>query len=143
MTEDVGHGSGKVIAVTSGREGSTHPGHRRDHFRFVQEGMERDPKETTIYVASEDVEPLDSARPEKRLLKAILLSALSDLKKPGDPSRQAVQYFLNPNEEYIFSFRSVCNFLEIDPGRVLRIAGLSERARTSFVGIPVTAQQEQ
>lgn len=90
--------------------------------------MERDLKDTVVYVAYDDAEPFDPARPEKRLLRAILISALSDLKKPGDPARQALQYFLNQSEEYIFSFRSVCNHLEIDPGKVLQIAGLDRRA---------------
>ena len=105
--------------------------------------MERDLKETSVYVAFEDAEPLDSAHPEKRLLRAILLSALSDLKKAGDPSRQAIQYFLNQSEEYIFSFRSVCSYLEIDPKRVLQVAGLMERAAQALLEAPAAGQHEQ
>ena len=86
--------------------------------------MTKDKKNTAIYIAYDDFEPLDISLPEKNLLKAILLTAMSDLKKQGAVGRKAMEYFLNPDEEYLFSFRSVCSFLEIDPNRILRVIGL-------------------
>jgi hypothetical protein len=86
--------------------------------------MAKEDKNTAIYVAYDDTEPLDSALPERNLLRAILLTAMSDLKKSGEPSRRATEYFLNPDDEYVFSFISVCNHLDIDPHRILIVTGL-------------------
>jgi hypothetical protein len=91
--------------------------------------MAQDKKNTAIYVAYDEHEAVDPAMPERNLLRAILTTAMSDLKKPGEPSRKAVEYFLSPDDEYIFSFVSVCNFLEIDPKRVLKVTGLLDGAK--------------
>lgn len=95
--------------------------------------MARDKKNTAIYIAYEDYEPADLSVPEKNLLKAILLTAMSDLKKQGAAGRKAMEYFLNPDEEYLFSFRSVCGFLEIDAEKILSMVGL-RRSNRSFTG---------
>lgn len=87
--------------------------------------MAKQGNETTIYIAFEEYVHFDPARPEKELLRAILVNALSDLKKPGELSRRAREYFLSPEEDYLFSFQSVCNFLNVDPKRILRVAGLT------------------
>jgi len=85
------------------------------------------PRENTaIYVAYEDCEPHDPSLPEKNLLRAILLTAMSDLKKKGDPYRKALEYFLSPDEEYLFSFRSVCTLLDVDPKLILLVTGLKK-----------------
>lgn len=90
--------------------------------------MARDEKNTAIYVAFDEVEPHDTALPEKNLLRAILLTAMADLKKPGEPSRRALEYFLSPDDEYIFSFHSVCNLLDLDADRILIVSGLRKSA---------------
>jgi len=87
--------------------------------------MARDRKNTAIYIAYDDLEPTDIALPEKNLLKAILLTAMADLRKQGATSRRAMEYFLNPEEDYLFSFRSVCGFLDIDPDKILNVIGLN------------------
>jgi hypothetical protein len=86
--------------------------------------MARDKKNTAIYIAYDEFEPTDISLPEKNLLKAILLTAMADLKKKGLTSRKAMEYFLNPEEDYLFSFRSVCGFLEIDAEKILKVIGL-------------------
>lgn len=91
--------------------------------------MPREKKNTAIYIAYDDFEPLDISLPEKNLLKAILLTAMSDLKKEGSTSRKAMEYFLNPEEEYLFSFRSVCTYLDIDPDKILCVVGLRRPQR--------------
>ena len=88
--------------------------------------MARDDNNTAIYIAFEDHDPNDPALPEKNLLRAILLTAMSDLKKEGDSCRKATEYFLSTEEDYIFSFRSVCNFLDIDAEQVLVVTGLKQ-----------------
>ncbi len=88
--------------------------------------MLKEDKNTAIYIAFEECEPHDTALPEKNLLRAILLTAMADLKKPGEPSRRAVEYFLNADESYIFSFHSICTFLDLDPNRILLVTGLRQ-----------------
>jgi len=86
--------------------------------------MTKDGKDTAIYIAYEDFQPLDTALPEKNLLRAILTTAMSDLKKSGEPKRKAVEFFLNTEDDYIFSFQSICNLLDLNPGRILTVTGM-------------------
>ena len=100
--------------------------------------MAKDLKDTAIYVAYEESEPLDSALAERNLLRAILLNALHDLRKNGDQAKKAIEYFLNPEDDYIFSFKSVCNHLDLDGHRVLQVIGLSNgRPRKPVVQAPL------
>jgi len=94
--------------------------------------MAADKKNTAIYVAYEDRKPKDSALPEKNLLRAVLLTAMNDLKRNGETAQKAMEYFLSPEEDYIFSFRSVCNYLDIDAKRILRVTGLLEHVPTDL-----------
>ena len=84
----------------------------------------KEEKNTTVYVAYEDFEGFDPARPEKNLLRAVLISAMSDLRKRDSSSVKAREFFLGQSEEYLFSFQSICNLLELDPKLVLMITGL-------------------
>ncbi len=88
--------------------------------------MPRDLKDTAIFVANEESEPYDPAWPEKSLLRAILVTAMNDVKKSGDVKKQATEFFLSPEEDYIFSFRAICDYLNVDAERILVITGLSE-----------------
>ena len=86
--------------------------------------MAKDTKDTAIYIAYEESEAADFSLPEKNLLRAILLGAMHDLKKSGEPAKRAQEYFLSSEEDYIFSFRAVCSYLELDERRILKVAGL-------------------
>lgn len=86
--------------------------------------MSHEEKETYRNIAFDEYEPFDPASPEKSLLKAVLLSAINDLKKPGEAQRRATEYFLNRDERYLFSFVSICDHLSIDPNKILVVAGL-------------------
>lgn len=88
--------------------------------------MTKDSKDTAIYVAYDDQEPYDASRPEKELLRAILMNAMSDLKRSGEVGRQAKAYFLSPDDRYLFAFQSVCRFLDVDPNTILVVTGLKE-----------------
>lgn len=88
--------------------------------------MAKNERETAIYTAYDDHEPLDGALPEKNLLRAVLLSAMADLNKEGEPASKAREYFLNPDEEYVFSFQSVCLLLGVDPSTILILNGLKK-----------------
>jgi hypothetical protein len=81
-------------------------------------------RNTAIYVAYEEYVPRDPVAPERGLLIAVLLSALADLRHEGEDGRRAAEYLLSPEEDYLFSFRSVCGFLDIDPGKILMVLGL-------------------
>ena len=84
-------------------------------------------KDTAIYSAYDDFEGVDPARPEKNLLFAILMNAMSDLKKEGDLNRKATEFFLSGEDDYVFSFRAICDYLNIDPKRILYVTGLEEK----------------
>ena len=100
--------------------------------------MSRDLKDTAIYVAYEEFEPRDTAVAEKDLLRAVLLTAMNDLQRNGDQSKKAREYFLSPENSHLFSFRSVCNLLDIDRTQVLRIVGLwDESAQSSDPAPPL------
>lgn len=86
--------------------------------------MGNDSKHTAIYTAFDDYDQPEIIVPERNLLRAILLNALADLRRPGEFNRKATDYFINPDEEYIFSFRSICSFLQISPQHILILAGL-------------------
>ena len=93
--------------------------------------MARDEKDTAIYVAYEDWDLIDTAAAEKDLLRAVLLGAMQDLRKNGDFAKKAREYFLSPENDYIFSFRSICHLLDIDRSKVLRVVGLLNSASES------------
>ena len=99
--------------------------------------MPREERNTAIFTAYEDCEPRDSAAGEKSLLRAVLMNAMADLRKSGQAARRASEFFLSPDEEYIFSFRAICSFLNVDPQRVLMVAGLvkgQEEGRSAEAG---------
>lgn len=98
--------------------------------------MSKDKAPTSIHVAYEDESPFDVVAPEKGLLNAILQSAFLDLNKRGADRRRAIEYFLDPDEEYIFSFRTICDFLSVDPNKILVVAGLKGQANTA-VNLPL------
>ena len=45
----------------------------------------------------------------------------------------ATEYFLASEDEYIFSFHSVCDFLSVDPNKVLIAAGLLQKEKSKTV----------
>jgi hypothetical protein len=58
------------------------------------------------------------------------MSALNDLKQSGDLQRKATEFFLSREEDYIFSFRSICDFLSVDPTKVLKVAGIPQAQKS-------------
>ncbi len=91
--------------------------------------MMREGKNTAIYVGFDDFEHPELATPEKNLLRAILLNAIADVNRPGEFSRRAKDYFLSKEDDYIFSFQSVCSFLNINPHHILVLTGLEQSDR--------------
>ena len=81
-------------------------------------------KNQQFFEAYVDSEQFDSSGPEKHLLLAILMSAIRDIKCKGTVGRQAEAFFLDQDPEYIFSFKSICDYLSVDPNQVLVVTGL-------------------
>ena len=108
--------------------------------------MQKDDKNTAMHVAFDDCVPYDPALPERNLLRAIILTAMSDLNRQGEAQREATEFFLSEDESYIFSFVSICNHLEIDPKRVLRVTGLSEpklQSANAFDPLPCVTESNE
>ncbi len=87
--------------------------------------MKREAVDTAIFEAYGEFDNFDPSIPEKTLLMAVLQNALYDLQKDGADAVKAAEYLLNPEEDYLFSFRSVCNYLNINPKDILRMVGLT------------------
>lgn len=86
--------------------------------------MEKDNQ--PVYTAYEDFDVHDSAEAEKNLMRAILKSAMEDIRKRGEPYRDARRYFMSRDEQYLFSFLSVCNHLNLCPKTILYVLGLAD-----------------
>lgn len=91
--------------------------------------MASEKRNTAIFTAYDDQEAPELATPERNLLRAVLLNAVSDMNREGEFSRKARDYFLNKDDDYLFSFQSVCSFLNINPHHILIIVGLEKSDR--------------
>ncbi|WKZ56649.1 MAG: hypothetical protein QY326_07935 [Bdellovibrionota bacterium] len=105
--------------------------------------MSVEEKETSIYTAFDEYVPYDPASPEKNLLRAVLLAAVSDLRKNGEARRQALNYFLSKEEDYIFSFNAICDFLNVDPKKILTVTGVLNNLSGAPTESPNTADNDQ
>lgn len=89
--------------------------------------MGKDKALEAVFSAYTEEDILDEVAPEKGLMLAVLSSAMSDLKKNGSAQRKATAFFLSDDQdEYLFSFQTICSYLSIDPRRVLLHLGLKE-----------------
>lgn len=52
------------------------------------------------------------------LMRAIILRVVEDIKSGGLLREEAVAYMDDPDDDYIFSFLSICNYLGFDPAAV-------------------------
>jgi|1048.fasta_scaffold45004_1 hypothetical protein len=70
---------------------------------------------------------------ENELMRAIILRVIEDLKKGGEFKEDAVAFLDSDDDEYVFSFRSICGHLGFDPGktRAAIIAAIDEGRRIS------------
>lgn len=82
--------------------------------------------EGSVYIAYDDHEYFDSALAEKNLMRAILKTAMEDIRKRGEPYREARRYLMSNEEAYLYSFLSVCNHLNLCPKTIRRVLGLIE-----------------
>lgn len=95
----------------------------------------KEQKDTAIFIAYEDSIPPEELVPEKELLVAVLLSALSDLDRPGEDGKRAKEYFLSSEDDYIFSFKSICGYLNISPNKILTVVGLPDFSKRDLTEV--------
>lgn len=82
--------------------------------------------DSAIFTAYDDFTPRDSAIAEKNLMRAILRTAFEDMKKRGEPYRQARHYFQSNDILYIYSFLNVCYHLSLCPKTIRTRLGIGD-----------------
>lgn len=80
--------------------------------------------DAAIFTAYEDHKGIDLSEPEKNLMRAILRSAMDDIEKDGNVARQARRYFLSKDEDYLYSFETICSQLDLCEKTILELVGL-------------------
>lgn len=75
-----------------------------------------------IIVASERLPQIDMSYdlgkgydPVNELMRAIILRAIEDFNSGGELQVEAVAYFDDDEDDYIFSFHAICKHLGLDP----------------------------
>ena len=104
--------------------------------------MASEKRNTAIFTAYDDSEAPELATPERNLLRAVLLNAISDMNRDGEFSRKARDYFTSKEDDYLFSFQSVCSFLNINPHHILIIVGLEHSERFPLKEIQEAVEAE-
>ena len=95
-------------------------------------GGSKDRPETAIYIAHDEWIPRDPTEAERNLMRAVLNSAIADIQKAGEPAQEAKQFFKNDDEDYLFSFKSICAQLNLCPTTILSIVGLHRSKQRSL-----------
>lgn len=88
--------------------------------------LSKEKAETAIFIAHDDFEKTDEAESERNLMRAILQAAMDDIRKKGDPQKEALKYFTSFDDAYIYSFISICNQLELCPKTIKSLLGVGQ-----------------
>ena len=80
--------------------------------------------DTAIYTAYDEYTGKDPAEPERNLMRAVLRSAMDDMRKRGEAYRDARRYFLSGDDLYLYSFMSICHHLKLCPKTIRTVVGL-------------------
>lgn len=89
--------------------------------------------DTAIFVAHDDFVKRDSAEPERNLMRAILRSAMEDMRKQGESYRDARRYFTSNDDFYVYSFLSICYHLDLCPRTIRTVLGLIGAERETLI----------
>lgn len=84
--------------------------------------------ETAIFVAHEDFKRRDVAEAERNLMRAVLQTAMEDIRKKGEVYNDARRYFNSKDDYYLYSFLSICYHLDLCPRTIRTLVGLCESA---------------
>ena len=69
--------------------------------------------------------------PVSELMRAIILRTIEDLNQGGEVRDEALAYLEDEDEEYVFSFASICRYLGLDPEKTkYAILNAKTRIRT-------------
>ena len=79
---------------------------------------------SAIFTAYDDFVHFDISEPERNLMRAILRSAIEDYQKGGEAHKEARRFILSNDMTYVYSFRSICNFLGICPHTIRKVVGV-------------------
>ncbi len=82
--------------------------------------------DSAVHVAYDDHVSHDPATPERNLMRAILKIAMDDLRKSGELHRDARAYVLSNDDDYLYSFISICAHLNVCPHTIRKICGLAQ-----------------
>ena len=64
--------------------------------------------------------------PLSELMRAIILRAIEDFNSTGEHHDEAIEYLCDEDEEYIFSFVSICRHFGLDPDKTRRAIMFAE-----------------
>lgn len=62
----------------------------------------------------------------RELMRAIMLLAIRDLQSSGRHRDEALAFFLSEEEDYLFSFTSICRYLGLDEQKAQEIVLMSQ-----------------
>ena len=80
--------------------------------------------DTAIFTAFDDFKGLDSAEPERNLMRSVLSLAMEDMRRGGNKARDARRFFLNNDSEFLLSFISICHHLNLCPKTIRILVGV-------------------
>lgn len=68
------------------------------------------------YLKAESTEPhvYNESTPERKLMCAILDRAVRDLYVGGSVTAEVIEWFTSKESEYIFTFKQICETIEVD-----------------------------
>ncbi|MFN8389361.1 MAG: hypothetical protein U0136_03635 [Bdellovibrionota bacterium] len=98
--------------------------------------------ETAIFIAHEDYNKRDVAEAEKNLMRAILQTAMEDIRKKGEVYRDARRYFTSKDEYYLYSFLSICYHLDLCHRTIRTVIGLGDESTPSMLAEPAPEASE-
>ncbi|RMG44312.1 MAG: hypothetical protein D6719_02090 [Candidatus Dadabacteria bacterium] len=58
---------------------------------------------------------------ERTLMRAVLVTAINDLRGSKRERVSALNFFKNENNDYIFSFNSICEYLNLNPEKTRQV----------------------
>lgn len=80
--------------------------------------------DTAIYTAYDDHRAYDPAEAEKNLMRAVLKTAMDDISRRGEARRDARLFFNSNDDNYLFSFISICRHLCLCPHTIRELVGV-------------------
>jgi hypothetical protein len=89
-------------------------------------------RNSSFFEVSLEYTPCLQNLPEKDLLLAILTRAILDLKQGRHIRMKALEFFLDREDDHIFSFQSICVYLEINPIQLLQRIGVKNIRYTTM-----------